>query len=79
MLTHFIPDTLLGPVPQGKQFGSQIRPHILGPDLRAKLFAVRSIFLQIMTMTKIFAKYLIIPTADEIFKMAEHITQHTMG
>ena len=36
-------DILLG-VPLGKQFGSQIRPHIMGPVLRAKLFADKSIF-----------------------------------
>ena len=44
-LTLFMRDTLLG-VPLGKQFGSQSRPHIVGPALRAKLFATRTIFLQ---------------------------------
>ena len=45
LLTHFMRDTLLG-VPLGKQVGSQIRPHIVGPDLRSNLFAARSIFYQ---------------------------------
>ena len=41
-------DTLLG-VSLGKQFGSQIRPHIVGPDLRAELFKTRTVFLQTIT------------------------------
>ena len=44
----------------------QIRPHIVGPDLRAKLFAATSIFLKMND--KIYAKYWIIPSADDISK-----------
>ena len=44
----YLRNTLLG-VPLGKQIGPQIRPHIVGPDLKAKLFAAKSIFLKKMT------------------------------
>ena len=71
-------DTLLG-VRLSKQFGSQCRPHIVGPALRAKRFAPRAIFTGIKKNDKIFAKLLMYPTADEFFKMAANITQHTLG
>jgi len=63
-------DTLLD-VPLGKQFDSQSRPHIVGPDLRGKLFAAQNnISLKI---DKIFVKFWIISAVDTIFKMAENI------
>ena len=60
----------------GKQFSSKIRPHFVGPDPRAKLFATRSIFLQ--EMIRYLQSFLIIPAADTIFKMAANFTHYAM-
>merc|ERR1712226_752481 len=45
LLTYCMRDTFLR-VPIGKQFGSQSRPHNVGPALRAKLFATKTLFLK---------------------------------
>ena len=61
-------DTLLG-VPVGKPFDSQIRPHIVGPDLRVELFATKTIFLQNITRYLQSLEYFLQQT--NIFNMAE--------
>ena len=61
---------------QGKQFDSQIKPHIVGPDLRAKPFAVGSIFVLKNDNFFSFEKFL---QQTKNFKLAANITKHTIG
>ena len=76
LLTHFMRDTLLG-VPLGKQFGSQIRPHIVGPDPRSNLLTTGSTFYQ--KLLKTFQNFEFFPAADVILKWPPNIIQHIMG
>jgi len=67
-------DTLLG-VPLGKQFGSQSRPHNVGPALRAKLFATKQCFFK--KLQDRFEEKKIIFAPDEKNQNGRNIAQNT--